>query len=303
MAEISNGGEAPASTPQPTAPTNPLSKYFRAPGLQITIPTGGRFFPEGMYTPETDGSLTIYPMRAADELLLKNPDALMSGHAVESLLRSCVPGIGAPSLVSTPDLDVLMLAIRAATYGEGMSMEAVCPKCETSNEFDLHLPTVLNTAKPLTDDTTVRLSDDVLVEVCPYNLRASTRLSHAGFEESRRLQGVEMENPEMSSERRSAEMNKSMERITQLTNSLVSDSIISVVTPDDRVTDRAYISEFYNEAPSAWAKKIEKKVEELNEAGIEKTIKIECSKDSCRHQWSTGIEFDPSSFFGSGSSD
>ena len=118
---------------------NPLSSYYRVPGLHIKLPTRGKFFSKGNYSETLSGDIPIYPMRASDEMLLKTPDALMNGYALEQLILSCAPAIIEPREVSTPDLDVILLAIRAATFGHIMELEVDCPNCSHTNSFDCDL--------------------------------------------------------------------------------------------------------------------------------------------------------------------
>ena len=104
------------------AGANPLTKYFRIPGVHIKLPTHGAFMPTGSVAFTMNDEVPVYPMRGMDELLLKSPDALMNGYAIEKLIESCVPAIKFPRLISSPDLDVILMAIRAATYGETITL-------------------------------------------------------------------------------------------------------------------------------------------------------------------------------------
>ena len=62
--------------------TNPLAGHFRQPKLYVKLPSGGQFNnKEALDMPE-NGELAIFPMTAKDELLMKNPDALLNGDAV-----------------------------------------------------------------------------------------------------------------------------------------------------------------------------------------------------------------------------
>src|SRR5882672_5887054 len=149
---------------------DPLAKYYRMPGVHIKLPTNGAFMPPGSVQFTMKGDLPVYPMRAADELLLKSPDALMSGFAIEELLKSCVPAVKAPRLITSVDLDVLLLAIRAATYGEMLQLEPTCPQCSTVNDTKVNMGRIMATTQPIEPENPVRLSDDVVVLVRPYNM-------------------------------------------------------------------------------------------------------------------------------------
>ena len=281
--------------------TNPLAAYMRLPGLNVPLPTGGAFLPESEFTPAEDGTVPILPMRAADEYLLKNADALLSGLAIQKLLESCVPAIKNPSLVSTPDLDVLLLAIRAATYGELMEVGAVCPKCGTENAFDCHLPSVLATMKPVPSENPVRLSDEVIAYVRPYNFRNATQIALVTFQETRKVQALQMD-PEASETQKTAQMNSSLERIANLQADMLAECVYQVATPDGVVNSPEFIAEFVGNISSIWVSEIGTKLSELNENyGIDKTVQAKCSNPKCQHEWETNIEFDPASFFGTGS--
>ena len=86
---------------------NPLSAYFRAPKLYTTIPSGGRFYSEGIMTVPDNGELAVFPMTTKDELMLKNPDALLNGDAVIKVIKSCVPDVMDTRNLPVCDVDIL----------------------------------------------------------------------------------------------------------------------------------------------------------------------------------------------------
>lgn len=281
--------------PQAAAPSNPLAKYFRVPGLNVRIPSGGAYMPKGAIELTLAGEVPVFPMRAADELLLKSPDALMSGYAVEKLIESCVPAIRAPRLVAMPDLDVLLLAIRAATYGPKMEVQTKCPSCGEDNVFDADLPSILGTMQTLPPESPVRLSSEVIAYVRPYNIENGTKVALAAFNETRKLQFADDKPDAIKNQM----INESYRVITDLNVQMMADCVSHVVTPDGAVVDRMAIREFLSNVPSAWTKKIEKTLKGLNEKGIDKTLHVCCNE--CKHEWKTELEFDPASFFAQGS--
>jgi hypothetical protein len=277
---------------------NPLHKYFRVPGLNVRLPSGGKFLPEGSVDFAGDGMVAILPMRSADELLLKNADALMSGYAIEQMLASCVPSIKTPKLISSPDLDVLLLAVRAATYGDEMEVQANCPSCEHVNDFSANLPALLSNITPMPDETSVRLSDELVVNVRPYTFQDTTALSLATFQETRKVQNLEYDE-NATEEQRSTQLKESMSALTTISTTLMAGCVSSIVTPDEEVSDPGFVAEFMANIARPWSKKIEDKLKEMNQAGIDKMLPMTCQK--CGHEWETTIEFDPASFFDVGS--
>lgn len=271
--------------------TNPLARYFRVPGVHVRLPSNGAFMPSGSIDFDMNGTVPVYPMRAADELLLKSPDALMSGYAIEKMIESCAPTIKAPRWISNPDLDTLLLAIRAATYGEVIELNPTCPNCNTENNVHRSLTPLLSTMTMIPSENQVRLSDEVMAYVRPYNLMNTTMLGTASFEETRKVQALETADEET----RRKQISQSMERLSSLAIQILADCIQCVVTPDGKVIDPAMIYEFICNIGKDWTDRLQAKLDELNGMGIDKRFEIECH--SCGHRWMTSIEFDPATFF------
>ena len=102
------------NTPQGTP--NPLQKYFRTPAIYVKLPSGGRGYPAGTIDMPENGELPVYPMTAMDEVLARTPDALYNGSATVDVFKSCVPNIKEPWNILQSDVDLLLLAIRIASY-------------------------------------------------------------------------------------------------------------------------------------------------------------------------------------------
>lgn len=293
-----------AVAPQPMMPPHPdlgrhhhhgsvLSKYYRIPGPHVKLATNGAFLPRNAIQMTQSGDIPVLPMRAADEMLLKSPDALMSGLALERLFESCVPAIKTPRLISTPDIDVLLLAIRVATYGNKMELSVNCPHCNTENAFDCDLPSLLQTMKFTDTDGSVRLSDEVVTYVRPYNLDNATRLALVAFEETRRLQALDNEN--LDGKQRADEVNTTMERINQENKRVLADCVYKIVVEEGEVSNKQEIYDFITNIPKSWSEKINDKIKKLNDSGIDKKIHADCS--SCGKEWHSEVEFDPANFF------
>ena len=98
-----------------TQNTNPLVDFYRNPKLYVTLPSGtGHYSDDIIEMPEV-GELPVYPMTSKDDILTKNPDALLNGDAVIKLVKSCVPAVKNPGELLAPDMEVLLIAIRQAS--------------------------------------------------------------------------------------------------------------------------------------------------------------------------------------------
>lgn len=293
MTEDFDDFPAPLSKPKARKPQNPLQQYFRLPGIHVTLPSGGRFMKEGTLETTDAGDVEIYPMRAADEMILKSPDALISGDAIQRILRSCVPGLKDAGEVSTVDLDVLLLAIRAASFGNKMDVDAPCPSCSEVNTYECDLPMLLTKVRPLNGETMIRLSPEVIVEVRPYTVRSVNALTRMTFTEARRIQAIE------DAEERSQAASEGIQKVGVLENALLADCVVKITIPDGAVTSKEYIVQFLENIPSVWHTKIRDAVAKLNQGGLDRSLQLRCT--ACEHEWETQIEFDPSTFFGQSS--
>jgi len=282
------------------APVNPLAAHFRLPGLSIRLPTGGAFFPEGGVVLDAAGEVAVYPMRAADEILLSSPDALMNNSAIVSMIRSCVPAIKMPELVTTPDLDALLMAIRIASGGETMDLITQCPKCQEENTFVIDLPAILSAMADIPPVNLIRVSDDIVVYLRPHTITAQTKILLDVFKETRAAQAMDLDET-LSEEDRSQKSSDIMQRLTKINFYGIAACIEKIVVPTAEVDDQGYILEFIENTDKNTLAKIRKGVEALNAMGITKTMQAQCPH--CEHEWDAAIEFNPATFFAERSSD
>lgn len=274
---------------------NPLSKYFRQPGIHIILPSKGLYFKNNEAKTAMNGEIAILPMTAADEIVVNNPDSLLNGAALEKIITSCCPGIRFPRQLPIIDVDVIMLAAKLVSYGDDLELSAECPKCKAVDTFTVSIRELLGKVKELPDEISVRLSDELLVVIRPYTLEISTKLNMSQFEESKLIQ--HLLTTEVEEKTKVNTLAASFDRITNLNLDSLSDCVIKVVTPEGEVTDAKNIKEFVNNVPRDYVKKIQDKLKELNDYGLPKTVEVTCKEEKCKHEWETAVVYDPSSFF------
>tara|TARA_B100000963_G_scaffold361074_2_gene394724 strand:+ start:304 stop:1149 length:846 start_codon:yes stop_codon:yes gene_type:complete len=275
-----------------------LSKYYRAPKLYVRIPSQGAFNPD-MET-AMGGELAIMAMTGRDETMIKNPDALLNGEAVTSVIKSCVPGIKEPAELPITDIDTLLIAIKIATNGDEHEITAQCPKCKTSCHGTVNLRNILPTAKMLESEYPIKLDTGVTVYIKPYNYAMQTEAALAAFDETKTLQNLQRDK-QINSESM-AIYNKSFRRMADMSVSLLSRSIVKVTTPDgEEETDPKEIFAFIQNIDSKAAKQIDELLGKINSLDIEKKMEMRCEKESCKNEWTTEVEFNASDFFADGS--
>lgn len=277
---------------------NPLSGYFRQTKISVKLPSGGKFYPEGFFELNNGDELDIKAMTAADELSLKNPDALLNGQGMVDIMKSCAPGIkGKAESLLIPDVSTIMLAIRHATYGDKMSFTATCPKCESETDFDRSIRDCLDFSGYLDDECILEFESGIKVFLKPHTFKTSTKSNIAQFEQSKIMQLVDKE--DVADDAKLRTFSESFKKMVKMNFELICDAIAKVQTPQGQeVTKREFIEEFLKELSSKETDLIRDKIKELNETGIPTEHNCVCSNEDCKHEWvEKGIQWDPSHFF------
>jgi hypothetical protein len=247
------------------------------------------------------GELAVMAMTGRDEVLTKNPDALLNGEAVVSIIKSCVPGIKDPSLLPITDTDTLLMAIRIASSGDEHEISAKCPKCKTDNRVTVNMRNMLSTAKLLEPSYSVNLDTGITVFVKPYTYAMQTEAALAAFDETKTLQNLAKEGTEVTASAMSV-YNKSFNKMADMSVQLLARSIQKVVTPEgDEVIDPKEIFSFLQNIDSKAAKQVDEKLSDINALNIEKKVELECESESCKHTWVTELDINPTDFFVAGS--
>lgn len=78
---------------------------------------------------------TVLEMTASEESMMRQPEKLRTGRAIEELLLSCVEGAEPGELMSMSrgDRTALLVAIRRISYGDEYSFKLTCSQCRSVN--------------------------------------------------------------------------------------------------------------------------------------------------------------------------
>lgn len=278
-------------------PQNPLQKYMRHADTYVRIPSNGYFNEDDTYPFSPNREIGIAAMTAYDELLLKTPDAMLNGESIVKIIESCVPGIRNVRLLPIPDISVILLGIKMASYGDKMEFQATCPKCQNNNHFESSLQEVLATMKFHEESYVVDLSSKLKVSVKPHTYESSVKQALFNFNESQILKILTDDT--VPQEKQIDTYTESMKKMAVLLTELTAESIISVLDPNGIPMDvtREQIFEWITNIPKHDAKAIQKKIEEINIVGIDATQKVFCGNEECKHKWKSQIGFNPTDFF------
>lgn len=270
---------------------NPLAQWYRQPKLYVRLPSKGKFYPNGTLDLSSNEEYAVYSMTAKDELLFKTPDALLSGQSTVELIKSCVPAILDPWKMPSIDLDLCLVAIRLATYGEKMEVSTNCPHCQAENDYDVNLQHWLGIYDGYDFVDSVSL-EPLHVHIRPYNYQELTKTSIKTLEEQRVFNIINDDN--MSDEEKLDRFGKSFVKLTELTVDLIAGCITRIETPDGIVDDPKMIKDFIDNAPKEIFEKIANHVKGLKEKLEYKPV-VKCNE--CTKEFDLPITMDQANFF------
>lgn len=274
---------------------NPLSGYFRSPKLYTRIPTVGRFYSSDVLDLPDTGELPIFAMTAKDEMIMKNPDALLNGEAVAQVIASCVPAVKKPRELISNDVDTLLIAIQGATQGDDIEVTGKCPECGAEDRGTVSVEGILETMTTLEQSYTFDLANGLTVEIRPFTYESTVKAGVANFQTTRSLQSLAKIDDEMEQMRA---FNKNFQQIAALNFDLIVDSVASIsgTNPEGEqfvVTDRASIREFMENSDSTVGKQVENHIKQVNAIGVNKTVMLNCEEHG---EFEYEVAFDPVNF-------
>lgn len=277
---------------------NPLRKYFRQPKVYITLPSKGKFYPEGTIDIPENGEFPVFAMTAKDELTMKTPDALLNGAATVDIIKSCIPAIKNPWHMPSIDLDAVLIAIRVATYGEKMEVTTKVPNTGEDRTFDVDLRQLLNNLVTKDYDSNLKINDMNIV-TRPMTYKEFTDASLKTFEEQRIFSLVN--NDEVPDTEKLEKFNESFQKLTNLTVNSISSSIVSITIGDTAVTNSSHIQEFIQNADKEFYQEVLKHIETQRDLFALEPLKVTSTDEDIANgapkNYEVAITFDQSNFF------
>ena len=280
---------------------NPLEKYYRQPAIYIKLPSKGKYYTKEVYTPTETGELPVLPMTAKDELAFKTPDAMINGQATVDVIKSCVPNLKDPWKMVNYDTDVVLLAIRIATYGENMDIGFRVPVANDEQSHTLILPELLEQLGRIEIEDETTTSKGFKIQIQPLDYKKLTKIQIARFEQQK-MYGT-IDSSSMTEGEKQSAFGKSFATLNMVNFSLLVDSIKSITTPGgDTVVNRAQIIEFCNKTDSKTINEIQDKLSELRLQAQMAPLKIKSTEEQIKKgapaSFEVPVTFDNSNFFG-----
>jgi hypothetical protein len=272
---------------------------MRQPKIYIRLPSNGEYWPQGALDISETGEYAVYSMTAKDELALKVPDALMNGQAVVDVIQSCVPAVKNAWACPNLDLDILLIAIRLATYGEMMTTPIKISDLEVEYQIDLRV-VMDNLQNQITWNPIVPINSELTVFVKPLTYKNISQAAIQAFETQKIMDVVN--DKTMSDEQKIALFKESFGKMSQATLSTIIDSIDRIESAHGTTAELVHIKEFVDNIDKEIYSKIETHLIDLRNQNSIKPMRVAVT-DEMKERGLTGetlevpITFDPSNFF------
>jgi hypothetical protein len=269
---------------------NPLQQYFRQPKIFIGLPSHGVYNKPGTITGESE-RLAVFGMTGMDEILLKTPDALLSGESTIKVIQSCVPAITDAWDVSTLDADAILTAIRIATYGSDLDITHTCNNCGTENEYTIDVNNMLDHYTSCVYNNKLVLKE-LTIMTRPLTYKQSTDFALQNFQYQQKLKNIDA----LEDENEKKElMNEVFGDLAQLRNAVYSAGIESINIGSQIVDQREFIVEFLNNCDKDIINSIAQHVEQNQKTWTVPDQKVIC--ENCGTENLVSVDLDQSNFF------
>ena len=269
---------------------NPLQQFFRQPKIFVGLPSRGIFNKPGSLVGDVT-HMPVYGMTGMDEIIMKTPDALMSGDATVKVIQSCCPNIKDAWELSAMDSEMILAAIRIATYGNDITVKHTCPHCQSENEYELDLSRVIEHYNVFKYDNVLRVNG-LTVRLQPMTYRLSTEFALKNYAVQKRLEQAKTLEDAAEQQRIVAAL---FDELSAMQAEIYNASIEAVETPSETVTDREYINEWVRNCDKSVFDAIKSKFEENRKAIKMPPFKTKC--ESCDAENDVNFELDETNFF------
>jgi len=276
-----------------------MKAYFRKPELKISLPSQGAYYPPGVLQLDPTGELDVYPMTAVDELTLKTPDALLTGEGTVKTIQSCVPAITNAWLMPASDVDIVLIAIRIATYGSTMTVTSTVPSIGTKQDHEIDLQTLFDRVNKEKISNQLMLDNGVKVVIRPNNYQQLSLIRRQTFEKQRLARTIN--DAKIDDKDKQEEFNKIFAELTKMNVESLVNNIEVIETPDGVIQSRDDINTFINNVDLKFVNAVRAKVEAMGKLGAVPPFTVESPEEDVEKgapkTYEVPIMFDNSDFF------
>jgi hypothetical protein len=270
---------------------NPLQEFYRQPKIFVSMPSQGMYNKVGSISGDPT-HMPIFGMTGMDEILMKTPDALLTGESTVMLFESCCPSIKDGWEVNALDTDLLLTAIRIATFGNTLEIVHTCsnPDCKSENDYDVDLGTVIDHFGRCKYDNILEIKG-LTLRLQPLTYRQTTDFSLKNFKLRQQLAN----SATLPEDEQKLLISELFKQLGDIQNGIYCESIESIDTGKTVVTERHFIQEWLKNSEKEVYDKIRNKFDENKNNWRIPNVNVKCGE--CGTEASLSIDLDQTNFF------
>jgi hypothetical protein len=270
---------------------NPLQQYFRQPKIFINLPSQGVYNKPGSIQGEVS-NMPIFGMTGMDEILMKTPDALLTGESTVKVMQSCCPGIVDGWEVTNLDFNLILTAIRIATFGNSIAVSSKCTGCGTDNDYEIDLTRVVDYFSHCSYDNKI-VYKNLVIKTKPLTYKQITDFALRNFQLQQRLnQNIVL----TDEEEKKKNFSDLFGQLAELQNEIFTEGIEHVTVDNAVVNEKEYIREWLANCDRDAYEDIKTTILKNQEKYSSPEHDVECS--NCGKAAKLTIDLDQASFFG-----
>ena len=282
--------------------SNPLNKYYRQPSIYISLPSKGVYYSDQVYRATETGEIPVMPMTAKDEMTFKTPDAMITGQATVDVIKSCCPNILDLWQLVNYDMDTILIAIRIATYGETMDINAKVPVVNEEIGHTVNLPSLLESVKNVDIKNEFKTDNGFTFTVKPLTYKEITYTQTKTFEQQKAVAQSTQPGVQMTEEQKTQRYAQAYKALTDLNFQMLSNSFSKIQTPDgNTVTDNKQITDFLTNADSKFVNGVQDQMILLRNQAQIKPMRMKSTEEQIKKgapaTFDVPVTFDNSNFF------
>lgn len=261
---------------------NPLMSALKAriPGETFRLPSQGIFYTNGELASDVvDGEVHVYPMTTHDEILMKTPDKLFSGQAINEVFSKCIPQILKPMELLSKDVDYLLMCLRMLTFGEEVEL-LYTHNCSGAIEhtYKVGQRPIIASAR-MVDPTT-------LSAICEHTTPSGqlVKLRPSKFKHLLSIYQAISLNKTNGEDEDLLEIHKKL-----------TDVLVGMIVSVDGITNEVQIREWLENVPAGWVNTLSTKTSGLGDWGIDSIVRCTCM--DCKQPMELEVPVNPISFF------
>lgn len=270
---------------------NPLNSYFRKAKLTINLPSKGKFYSTESLEITDTNTYSVYPMTSSDEFLYQTPNTNADGEIVKKIIERCIPNIKNAWEIPSIDIDIIMPAIRLATYGNLVSIKSICPNCETDNTVNFDINYIFENIKYSTYDTPLQL-DEMIIWFKPVSYKKISEKLLSNIDEDQILASTDIENTE--DKELLIKLQEVYTKVYELTVDTLSHNIEKICVSDTTVTDISLIKDWLKNCEVNTFNIVKNTIIEKKNINALKPIDIKCK--NCDHEYDQEVYLNQSNF-------